>query len=439
MIRFLMSFLAIMAVPVAAQTSSAETVSREKCDNVVVSRAQAEDVAQLVADAECFARRISSAAISQSYRLEKAKELSDAASEPHSHMPPVSGGYLPAAVPDKTFGFDEKLGLKVAWGNGRVPGTYSENEGAFRFTCGGNLPVGFDDYVVYPGQPGASHLHQPWGSHEFDAFTTAKTLAAEPQTNCNDTPYSLNRSGYWQPALIHDSGEAVQPDLISVYYKRVRSVSPQCKPGSDRYMGECVGLPNDIRFIFGWDMNNPTAPVQGASWYCTGGSGKHFDNLDDVFASGCGAGDTLVANTIAPQCWDGEHIDSPDHRSHMAWTSYGDWGYSKCPSTHPYVIPQQENKAMWTVTADMIDAAGRSRIRLSSDDMVAGFKPGQTLHADYAEKWDARAKAMWTEHCIEKGLSCSGGDLGNGLQLIGAAEPTYGWKNPKPRVPVPAR
>jgi hypothetical protein len=201
-------------------------------------------------------------------------------------------------------------------------------------------------------------------------------------------------------------------------------------------MGKCVGLPNEIRFVFGWDAMKPTAKVQGASWYCTGGTSKHYSNLDDVFASGCAAGDTLVANTIAPNCWDGKYLDTPDHRSHMAYGSYGSWGYYKCPASHPYLIPQEENKATWTVTADMVAPDKTSRVRLSSDEMLPGAKPGETLHADYIEAWIGPVKDMWIKHCIEKALNCSGGDLGNGKQLLGASQPSYGWVNPKPRTLV---
>jgi hypothetical protein len=49
-----------------------------------------------------------------------------------------------------------------------------------------------------------------------------------------------------------------------------------------------------------------------------------------VFRSGCKAGDTLVADMMAPECWDGKYLDSPDHRSHTAYAGYGSWGYLKC-------------------------------------------------------------------------------------------------------------
>lgn len=362
---------------------------------------------------------------------------------------PTPGGTVPAPTLDGaapfTAAFDIAKGLKPSWGTGAIPALYQPDlsEGAFRFTCSGDGPLKYDDPLLYPGQPGKSHLHLVWGNTAFDANTTPATLAASGTSNCNTGPFALNRSSYWTPILINDQGQVIRPDLIDVYYKRMTSRSAACTKGSATFEGICIGLPNGIRFIFGWNALAPTAKVEGASWYCTKGDGKHYDNLDDVFRSGCTAGATLVADTIAPYCWDGKNLDSPDHRSHMSYPSYGSWGYRKCDADHPYLIPTQENKAFWTVTPDMIgtkpDGTIYARISLSSDAMLPGAKPGQTLHADYIEKWDARAKALWLAGCIEQALSCSGGDLGNGQQLIGASQPSYGWTMPNPRVPIPAR
>ena len=65
--------------------------------------------------------------------------------------------------------------------------------------------------------------------------------------------------------------------------------------------------------------------------------------------------------------------------------------------------------------------------------MKPNAKPGETLHSDYMEQWVAAAKKMWEDNCINKGLDCSGGDFGNGLQMFGASQPSYGWVNPNPR------
>jgi hypothetical protein len=173
------------------------------------------------------------------------------ASDPHAghEMPPAPKA---AWVPSLTLeggaalaaDFPVERGLKPAWGSGAIPGLYNEHEGAFRFTCGGEGPLNYDDPLVYPDQPGASHLHKYWGGMKIDAYATSDSLAQVSDSNCNYGEYTLNRSGYWMPALINEAGQVVNPDLVSVYYKRKTSASPFCQPGSGRTMGICVGLPN---------------------------------------------------------------------------------------------------------------------------------------------------------------------------------------------------
>ncbi|OJU59069.1 MAG: hypothetical protein BGO08_05220 [Altererythrobacter sp. 66-12] len=455
MMRHLFAALVLaLILPVSARAQQ----DTEKCATVTVSRASEADVPALLADAACFASALVSAADSQELRLRKARELVGRPDGPPEASPgdPHAGHVMPAApvgewVPSPSLEgsaplkaeFPVAQGLAPSWGTGAIPDIYDKNEGAFRFTCGGDGPVNYDDPLLYPKQPGKSHLHKFWGPAKIDAFSTTESLAQQRDSNCNYGPNTLNRSGYWMPALVNEAGQVVNPDLVSVYYKRWRSISPFCQARSGKAAGTCLPLPNGIKFIFGWDPTRPDEPGQGMSWYCVGPKnedrGGHFPDLDALFASGCKAGDTLVADLMAPNCWDGKHLDAPDHRAHMAWGDYGDWGYYRCPASHPYLIPQTQNKATWIVSADMIRPDGTSAVRLSSDAMKAGAKPGGTLHADYIEAWIGEAKAMWTEHCIEEGLSCSGGDLGNGKQLIGASQPKYGWTNPKRLAAAPAQ
>ena len=328
-------------------------------------------------------------------------------------------------------GFDIKLGLTQTG----IPGNYSDVKGAFRFVCAGTGKLASVDPIVYPGKSDQSHIHQAWGNTDFAADTTADSIRQNAVSDCNATPYSLNRSLYWMPALVNDQQQAIQPDLVVVYYKQWSSDSGPCTPGASNFIGKCVNLPNKIRFVFGWDMYNPTAKVKGATWVC--GANK-ASNLDDLFALGCKEGDTLEANTMGPNCWDGKYLDTPDHRSHTAYAGYDNKGRYFCPSSHPYTIPQEENKVHWTVTADMYgtraDGTLYSRIRLESDEMLPGAKPGETLHADYMEGWIWEGKKMWYDNCIEKRLNCSSGVMGNGWKMVGAEMPEYGWKNPNPRV-----
>jgi len=45
---------------------------------------------------------------------------------------------------------------------------------------------------------------------------------------------------------------------------------------------------------------------------------------------------------------------------------------------------------------------------------------------------------MLTNNFINKMLNCSGGDLGNRMQLKGCDKPNYGWTNPNRLVPIPS-
>jgi hypothetical protein len=372
--------------------------------------------------------------------------------------PALVAGWVPsptlAGGPELVAEFDISLGLQKAWDTGAIPGIYEPDQGAFRFTCGGDGPLKSDDPLLYPKQPGKSHLHKFWGNLAIDAGSTPESLRQARSSNCNSNPYTLNRSGYWMPALIDDQNMVRNPDHVSVYYKRERSVSKYCTEGSAVRKGICAALPNSIRFIFGWDPTKPDLVAQGMSWYCTTGTSQHYKNLDDLFNSGCVAGpdrngqpSIMVADLAAGNCWDGKNLDSPDHRAHIAydrWVNTATGGFYQCPSTHPYVIPMTENKVVWTVTADMIgtraDGSKYSRVKLSSDHMKPGAKPGETMHADYIEAWVGAAKKMWHDNCIEKGLNCSGGDFGNGLMGRGMNQPTYGFTIPAElaRVPIPA-
>ncbi len=353
---------------------------------------------------------------------------------------PPQAGYVISPTLDGAEPLHAPFALAQGLTNTGIPENYSDTKGAFRFICGGKGRMAYVDPLVFPGESGKSHLHQSWGSDDFNASTDMDSIRRVSLTDCNNTQYSLNRSLYWMPALVNDQAEAIEPDLVAVYYKQWASTSVKCTPGSTEFAGKCVGIPNKIRFVFGWDAYNPTSKVQGATWFCSGGTTSHYSNLDDVFASGCKAGDTLTANTMGPNCWDGKYLDTPDHRSHTAFAFYDSKGRYQCPSTHPYAIPQQENKVQWTVTADMIgvrkDGTVYSRIKLSSDDALPGGKPGETLHADYMEGWVWEAKKLWFDNCIEKRLSCSAGVMGNGTKMVGAEKPVYGWLNPNPRVKI---
>lgn len=310
--------------------------------------------------------------------------------------------------------------------------------GAFRFICmAGQLR--FDDPILFPGQPGQSHLHQFFGNTGADAHSTYESLRRSGDSTCMNR---LNRSAYWMPAMMNGAGKVVRPDWVSIYYKRRPAADPECR----RAAIACVPLPRGLRFVFGFDMIHPDAPVTGAGYFNCQGPGAVQGHYKDIVTAArhCPPGSQIGATINAPSCWDGEHLDSPDHRAHVGYASYVN-GHERCPRTHPYLIPGFTMSTWYTVDATL-DRSGewnerRPTWHLSSDEMHGDDgtmrTPGSTFHADWFGAWDDETMRMWTEHCIDRMLNCSGGDLGNGRQMKQVAP--FAWTASPRLVPVPPR
>jgi hypothetical protein len=334
---------------------------------------------------------------------------------------------------------DVNLVLQPAWGKGEIPPTAAPDVvGSFRFICGAGQ-IRPDDPIVYPGEPGKSHLHQFYGNTAATASSTYRSLRSSGDSTCNWTGKGMaaNRSAYWQPAMLDGKGHVVRPDFVGIYYKRRPASDPKCSlsSGDPKAEGNCLPLPNGLRYIFGFDLVTLKPPTGGMYFNCQGPGSVpgHYATISELVGK-CPAGAQFGFIISAPPCWDGKRLDSANHRDHMAYPGYGNWGYLKCDADHPYVLPTFTLQAWYTV------AAGDD-LRLwhfSSDEMHPELAHGLTGHADWFGAWDNKVTAMWTDAgCIGKMLNCSGGDLGNGKQLKGAAKPKEGWKANPRLVPVP--
>jgi Domain of unknown function (DUF1996) len=303
--------------------------------------------------------------------------------------------------------------------------------GAFRFTCmAGQLAK--DDPIVYPGQSGASHLHQFFGNTGTNASSTYQSLRTTGGSTCTrTTDVSSQRSAYWMPAMLDGAGNAVKPDYMLTYYKALPASSPDCGAPDTTHIGVCIPMPNGLRFIQGYNMDTgkggPTDTNSIDYWkmgfdcVVTDGSGVSYTGvtrtLADMVATGkCPVGAWLRVFITFPDCWDGVHLDTADHRSHMAYASgAGVNGRLACPADHPYNIPEIALQAFFRTDANF--AAGKWL--LSSDAMMPGTTPGSTLHFDYWEAWSPVVKNMWQTGCINGHLSCNVGELGNGQTVTG--------------------
>ena len=303
---------------------------------------------------------------------------------------------------------------------------------AFRFFCSAGQ-LAHDDPLFDPGQPGVSHLHQFFGNTGTNASSNYQSLRTSGGTTCGQSATPFNRSAYWFPAMLDGAGHAIKPHYISVYYKRNSASDPMCSLSSAQHLGQCVDLPNGIRYVFGYNMKDGShaneinfacypsddglvkVPSSATGW---------FKNIREVVAAGCPVGAELVIAPNAPNCWDGQNVDTPDHRAHMSYAT-GPWYtgqlFNACPADHPYVVPDMELLIHFTIDASA------ATWHVSSDEMVPGALPGSTFHVDYWEAWSPAVKAAWHNGCINLHLSCGGASLGDGTAIKGGDVPNGGW------------
>jgi Domain of unknown function (DUF1996) len=265
--------------------------------------------------------------------------------------------------------------------------------GAFREACNFSH-MSFDDPIVYPGKSGVSHLHTFFGNSGTDANSTATSIATSGGSTCAGG--TLNRTGYWIPAMIDTKdGSPVVPAGSLIYYKT-------------GYLGvrpaDVKAPPAGLRMIAG---SAQSAADQGnvARYACVGSTVTN--SMWTGYIQGCPAGSQLIMEVSFPQCWDGVNLDSPDHKSHMAYASNG------CPSDHPVALPN----ISYEIHYDVTDSTQASRWRLSSDNYNASLPAGYSAHGDYFMGWDAATMNTIVAKCLNLQLDCHAYLLGDGRTL----------------------
>jgi hypothetical protein len=154
-------------------------------------------------------------------------------------------------------------------------------------------------------------------------------------------------------------------------------------------------FPAGLRYVVG-------SPVQSAQqfrdhpgfvegWEC----GDSFFNVD--FPADCPERPDVQVNIRfqAPSCWDGRHLDTPDHQSHMAYPVVNPGTNNDiCPASHPVALPMIEFKMAFPVNGDL------SRVRLASG-------ASYSFHYDFFNAWDEPTLKALVDHCIVGGLQCN--------------------------------
>ncbi|GAA0376583.1 hypothetical protein Acor_31510 [Acrocarpospora corrugata] len=226
-----------------------------------------------------------------------------------------------------------------------------------------------DDPVVLPGLPGASHMHTFFGP-KVTASTTAEDLLAST-TNCNAPG---DNSAYWVPQMLRN-GKPVPIKNFRVYY------GSRLKDPAD-----VVPFPPGLVAVQG-DAKRQVATPKGASgqFWCAGSAetGRSADGNWPV----CAPGGNLIYQLTFQDCWDGKHIDSPDHKSHMGGSKDG-----RCSGAYPVAVPNISLMVGY-------DSLGGDGLALSS-----GL--GSSMHGDFMNAWKPEKLGALVKVCINARAKC---------------------------------
>jgi hypothetical protein len=219
-----------------------------------------------------------------------------------------------------------------------------------------------DDPLVYPRQPGASHLHDFFGNRQTDAYSTDDSLRDDGTTTCKN--FQGDSAAYWVPALYQERSR-VEPSYLDAYYtpgaKDHRVVEP---------------FPRGLKILLKDD--------ESSKWFCMGrDAGPAYEDPPT-----CPAGRHLALQLAFPDCWDGKYLDVPDHRAHMKYAM----GYG-CPKTHPVPVPQ------------LVMFIGYLKAGSGHVDLAPLDDPS-TPHADFINSWDQDMLTRFVRDCINAGTPC---------------------------------
>jgi len=260
--------------------------------------------------------------------------------------------------------------------------------GAFRMTCDPSH-MSFDDPLVYPGQPGRSHLHYFFGNTDTDANSTPAKLVSSGRSTCKGG--IADRSAYWVPAMIDTSTDTpIRPLASMFYYKNgYWGIDPKT----------IQNMPAGLRMLAGAASN---ATPEGPYIYrCIGGSTNGRSGME---IPNCANGTTLRMELYFPECWDGQNLDSPDHKSHMAYRSG-----PTCPASHPVPIAKMSFLIDYPVTSSNTAKTWR----LASDMYSTSRPGGYSAHGDFMDGWAPRAMDSFMTDCNRANKDCHAHLIGN--------------------------
>ncbi|ANS70203.1 secreted protein [Streptomyces lincolnensis] len=276
------------------------------------------------------------------------------------------------------------------------------SRGTFATQCGvnENKLYNSDNVIVAPGvDNGAHHTHDYIGNQANDAFASNDDFAAG-ETSCQNQG---DKSSYYWPVLrLQDGTEEFdaqqQGGGAEGNTGRILTASEVTLEYVGNPGGKVVAMPKFLRIITGdaKAFTNGTANAN-AAWSCTGFEDRQLTDKYPV----CPEGSSLVRTSKFQSCWDGQNIDSANHRSHVA---FADPATGACPGGFK-AIPQLVQRLVYDVDAPSLNDNGRSSPFYAVDGFPEQMHKPITDHGDFVNVFDEQLMNEMVQ-CINTGRQC---------------------------------
>ncbi|MFB8243750.1 DUF1996 domain-containing protein [Streptomyces sp. NPDC055952] len=272
--------------------------------------------------------------------------------------------------------------------------------GTFTTSCGTNQNENrnSDNVIVAPGvSNGAKHQHDYVGNQSNNAFASDEDLA-NAETTCQNQG---DKSSYFWPVLrIQDGTQDIdqgQPGggQDGNVGKIVEPAEAQLKFVGNR-TSDVVAMPKALRIITG-DAKSLTNGLNNAntSWSCTGFEDRQVTDKYPI----CPDGSSVVRTSNFQSCWDGQNIDSANHRTHVDFVEAD----GSCSNGFK-AIPQLQVRLVYDVQAPQIDN-GQLQNAFAVDSFPEQLHKPITDHNDFINFFDEDLMNEMVQ-CINSGEDC---------------------------------
>ncbi|THH32546.1 hypothetical protein EUX98_g1633 [Antrodiella citrinella] len=230
------------------------------------------------------------------------------------------------------------------------------------------------DSIVSPGIV-STHVHSVVGGSRFQASYDYNDLSS---SQCSTISVQEDRSNYWAPQLYYHDQNANTftpiPTSFNIYYLQ------RPGPANERVQA----FPTGLRMLAGNPLrrtnNASNFEDQAISFHCLD-SQDHtgdpaWDERPDFFQHQCP--DAMRAQVFFPTCWDGNNLDSADHKSHMAYPIQN-YNGGDCPASHPVHLVSLFYEMF--VSVDQFPYAPGNWV------FSFGDTTGLGMHADFQDGW----------------------------------------------------